>query len=176
MIKALCRSPFENANSYYSDKIFEGALGFTIEVYRIAIHRSNAVSMLSFIHIILTFVRSIARAPIAIEAIGTKFPWALTATMLNTLNMAPTGLWCHSEHYQIHKTEALPEDSAMRGLVYGAKEEGEATDKDKGNENIMQLSTQHIRRLRILSLGMELAGIKGCLEWDNRNGKFDISK
>lgn len=118
-------------------KGFTTALIFAIYTYEIILSYWSDPNILSFMHTTLVFIHYISHYPLAMSYLENRLPWELIATVLNTFlasyDFVPKmdGRFPGLEKYELPRP--LPEDYAMRGLIYA---EGYHPDRWFINENI----------------------------------------
>ncbi|KAG9257762.1 uncharacterized protein F5Z01DRAFT_414620 [Emericellopsis atlantica] len=121
----------QNGNEFRDNEAtraeFDVSLIFLTQVYEIAIRRTGDTNTLPFAHTILTFLLHVSKYPAAMARIAERFPWDLTADMLNywlfTARNNKSNPQFREEtfpgsHGEQQPTRPLPEDYAMRGLWY----------------------------------------------------------
>lgn len=161
---------------------FAIALDFAVKTWSIVIRRWGDMNTLPSHHTMLVFMLHMIRFPSAITHLESKFPWKLTATMLNYL-LKTTKYRPNIETEDFTSFAApmneqhrpLPDDYALRGLVYAE----EYLPKKNFPENIAedekyfeQGSMTEERIKRIVWLGFRLARSKRWLTWDPESDKF----
>ncbi|KAM0464708.1 hypothetical protein ACHAPV_002543 [Trichoderma viride] len=130
----------------------------------------------------------IAGESIAPEAIPThfiehKYPWRLIATMLNYLKQSckfeprmDSEVFPGAENQDHYRP--LPEDYAMRGLIYTEEYfplkwfAGEAVEEDE--KYFEQASMVDSRKERILWIGKQISSLNRWLIWDGESAKFTV--
>jgi hypothetical protein len=167
------------------DDKFRQARSFMVAVYEIVVCRWGDPNTLPFLHTILAFMYHISRYPAAMMHLKEEFPWKLTAVMLNYLHRsANLDARIHSEDFPgAHENDTprpLPEDFAMRGLIYTQDYYPVSWFKDsklEENEKWFELaSTDHQRKERLLWLGRRLATSGQWLTWDNATRQFGVAE
>ncbi|KAH6879496.1 hypothetical protein B0T10DRAFT_582911, partial [Thelonectria olida] len=104
------------------DDTFDNAWSFALRTYRIVIHRWGHMDTLPFVHTALVFNNLMGHHPDATANLEQQYSWRVTSTMLNylfeSLSCEPRigGEFPLLEHEEAPRP--LPEDYAMRGLVY----------------------------------------------------------
>ncbi|KAM0253286.1 hypothetical protein ACHAQJ_007382 [Trichoderma viride] len=162
---------------------FHQSLSFAVQTLEIVIRRWGDMNILPFLHTQMVFLHHLSRFPSAIKFIEHKYPWKLIATMLNYLKQS-----CKSEprmdseifpgaenedHYR-----PLPEDYAMRGLIYAEEYfplkwfSGEAVEEDE--KFFEQASMVDSRKERILWIGRQISSLNKWLIWDEESAKFTV--
>ena len=162
---------------------FKKALSFSMKIYEIVIRRWGDLNVLPYLHTSLVFLAHMAEYPAAMAYLEKEFPWKLTAIMLNLLSQSCgiTPRIESSEFPRPHKNELprpLPEDYAMRGLVYSEDyfpTDWFSDDKIDEDEKYFELASMvDDRRDRILWLGLKIAKSGKWLVWDENERKFDV--
>ncbi|KAI6777717.1 Telomerase-binding protein-like protein [Emericellopsis cladophorae] len=105
---------------------FNVSLKFLTQVYEIAIRRTGDTNILPFAHTILTFLLHVSKCLDAMERIAERFPWDLTADMLNywlfTARKNKSNPQFRFDTFPGSNSEQpirpFPEDYTMRGLWY----------------------------------------------------------
>ncbi|KAH7302917.1 hypothetical protein B0I35DRAFT_196565 [Stachybotrys elegans] len=120
--------------------------------------------------------------PAAMTYLEAGFPWGPTADMLNYLKSCKFQPRMDTAEFPGPKNELprpLPEDYAMRGLLYTQKycpANWFDNDKLEEDERYVELpSMVEERRERILGLGRQIARSGKWLTWDAGSGKFDVA-
>lgn len=163
---------------------FKLALSFTVKVIEIVIRRWGDTNTLPFLHTTLVFMAHMTRYPGAMTHLEGVFPWKLTSLMLNSLLVS-----CEPE-YQVNGDftcpekdqlpRPLPEDFAMRGLVYTEDyfpKDWFINTKIDEDEKLFELpSMMETRKERILSLGYRLSATRNWLTWDESTKQFSVAK
>ncbi|RFU79836.1 telomerase-binding est1a [Trichoderma arundinaceum] len=163
---------------------FYQSLSFAVQTLEIVIRRWGDMNILPFLHTQMVFIHHLSKFPAAMKYIEDKYPWKLMATMLNYLKQS-----CKFEpsmdseafpgaekqdHYR-----PLPEDYAMRGLIYTEEYfplkwfSGEAVEEDE--KYFEQASMVDARKERILWIGRRIASLGKWLMWDGESAKFTVA-
>ncbi|KAK7416382.1 hypothetical protein QQZ08_012016 [Neonectria magnoliae] len=164
------------------DDVFERALDFVVRITETVIRRWGDTNTLPFLHTLMVFVNHVARFPAAISHIEGKFPWKLTALMLNSLLVS-----CEAD-YEVHSDfrlpergqtpRPLPEDFAIRGLIYSEDYFPDGwfrNHKIDEDEKYFELgSMAEERKDRILSLGCAIATSGSWLIWNPKARQFSV--
>lgn len=185
--------PFDN---FY----FRKAVWLLNGTLAIVLRRTGDPNILHFAHCFLVFVLRLCHVPAALAVLAPHLQWSLIATLLNTLLMERPDLdlaalgghdsipcadkdRCSSHpHYRDDAVAAvpqpLPEDHAMRGLVYTLDYHPSsmfATPVDAEDKFFEMPSMMEPRKDRVLSLGFRIArlcsrindsdGVGHCLEF-----------
>lgn len=170
-----------------SPEVFSRALDFTIRIFNVIINRKDDASVLPFLHTIFTFLHCMSGYEEALAPFETKFPWDRTANFLNSLLQQ-----CVKDEFKPRldtavfpgpfanekKKRPLPEDFAMRGLLFS--ETYYPTDwfldhdMEEDEKYFEPPSMAMLRRERILWIGKRIASRSERLNWDDTNGKFLI--
>ncbi|OBS16409.1 hypothetical protein FPOA_12930, partial [Fusarium poae] len=128
----------------------------------------------------LIFIHYMTRHPAAINHLEDEFPWKLTAVMLNSLlGSCEPGYKVQSHTMLLDSdqlTRPLPEDFAMRGLLYAEgylPQKRFRNDRIDDDERYFELEYMaEERRHRILSLGLSIATSGRWLIWDEATSQF----
>lgn len=164
------------------DETFKQALEFAVRIIETVMRRWGDTSTLPFLHTLMVFVNHMTRFPGAISHIEGAFPWKLTALMLNSQLVS-----CEADH-EVHSDfrlpekgqlpRPLPEDFAMRGLIYAEDyfpNEWFKNDKIDEDEKYFELASMvEERRDRILTLGRKIATSGSWLIWDPEARQFSV--
>ncbi|KAJ4324005.1 hypothetical protein N0V84_004099 [Fusarium piperis] len=164
------------------DETFKKALEFAVRIIETVMRRWGDTSTLPFLHTVLVFMNHMARFPGAISHLEGAFPWKLTALMLNSQLVS-----CEAD-YQVHSDfrlpekgqlpRPLPEDFAMRGLIYSEDyfpHDWFKNDKIDEDEKYFELGSMvEERRDRILTLGCRIAASGSWLIWDPEARQFSV--
>lgn len=117
-------------------------------------------------HTMLVFLDHMTRYPDAIEHLEDEIPWKLTAMMVN-FPLSSSRLQPYGEFPGLRP---LPEDIAMRGLLYVEHYFLESWFKmgeiDEEIESFELDSVSDDRKKRILYLGYKIASFGKWLTWD----------
>lgn len=163
---------------------FKAAISFAEQTYDIVIKRWGNKNTLPFLHTMLAFYLFMCQRPAAMKYLEDSIPWKLTSMLLNHL--------LHTCDYPPRidttdfpgpeKKEAphpLPEDYAMRGLVYT---EGYFprnwfdNDKIEADEKLFErASTVGKRHERILWIGRMIARHENWLVWESSTRQFTVT-
>lgn len=166
------------------DEKFEQALDFSARSYTIILSRWGDLNTLPCVHVTMVFLHHMSRIPAAMVHIEGKFPWKLTALMLNTLLQGESEMRIDQETFpgpqKNQQPRPLPEDHALNGLLYAQEYfpsnwfSDEKTDDD---ERYLEFaSMMDDRRERILWLGRRLANLTRWLTWDEAQRKFGVAE
>jgi len=156
-------------------RLFNGTL-------EVVLTRLGDMNVLPFLHVTLAFMHHLSFYPEAMSYLAPGYPWSKTAEMLNTLIGTP------SHHGRIERQEfpgtekgdaarPLPEDYAMRGLVWADKyfpAEWFSDDKIDDDEKYFEVASMtETRRERVLYLGCRIAARGGgWLQYDPTTHRF----
>lgn len=173
------------ASEAVASDTFHQSLSFAVQTLEIVIQRWGDMNILPFLHTQMVFVHHLSKFPAAMKYIEEKYPWKLIATMLNYLKQS-----CKFEprmdgeafpgaeeqdHYR-----PLPEDYAMRGLIYTEEYfplkwfSGEAVEEDE--KYFEQASMVDARKERILWIGRRIASMNKWLRWNEESAKFTVAE
>ncbi|KAL7812597.1 hypothetical protein V8C44DRAFT_63843 [Trichoderma aethiopicum] len=162
---------------------FHQSLSLAVQTLEIVVQRWGDMNILPFIHTQMVFLLHLSKFPSAMKHIERKYPWNLIATMLNYLKQS-----CkfeprvdseafpgaeNQDHYR-----PLPEDYAMRGLIYTEDYfplewfKGEAVEEDE--KYFEQASMVDVRKERILWIGRQIASQGKWITWDEGTAKFTV--
>lgn len=167
------------------DETFRQALEFSVRTYEIVLRRWGDKNTLSCIHTTLVFVEYLTRYPEAMSHVQDSYPWKLTSMMLNyLLKTAKTKPRMDGEQFPgPEKGEApypLPEDYAMRGLVYAEDFFPDGwfeNDKIDDDDRYLEPASKTVERQeRILWIGRRVAISGKWLTWDAANRRFGVSE
>ncbi|KAF4978766.1 hypothetical protein FZEAL_4911 [Fusarium zealandicum] len=164
------------------DETFGLALAFAVRIIETALRRWGDTNTLPFIHTTLVFINHLSRFPGAISHIEKAYPWKLTALMLNSLLVScrhgyevHTGFRCPEKD---DLPRPLPEDFAMRGLIYAEDyhpSDWFKNDKIDEDEKYFELpSMVEERKDRVLSLGCKIATPGTWLIWNEDSRQFSV--
>ena len=164
------------------DETFKQARGFAIRIIETVMRRWGDTNTLPFIHTMLVFMNHMTRFPGAISHIESVFPWKLTALMLNSqLVSSEANYEVHSDFRLPEKGQLprpLPEDFAMRGLIYSEDyfpNEWFKNDKIDEDEKYFELGSMvEERKDRILTLGCKIAASGSWLIWNPDTRQFTV--
>uniref|UniRef100_A0A4E9EJC7 DNA/RNA-binding domain-containing protein n=1 Tax=Gibberella zeae TaxID=5518 RepID=A0A4E9EJC7_GIBZA len=165
------------------DKNFKDAYKFGVATIETVLTRHQDANTLPFLHTILVFIRYMTRNPAAMRHLENDFPWAPTATMLNfLLAFCKPGykVQSHTTLFDHHQLKSpLPEDFAMRGLLYSEgyppKESFENVGIDADERYLELESMTEERTHRVLSLGFSIAHSGRWLIWDEATSQFSAA-
>ncbi|KAF5537286.1 Telomerase-binding EST1A [Fusarium mexicanum] len=164
------------------DETFKLALDFATRTISRVLYRWGDTNTLPFVHSILVFMNHMTQYPAAISHLEDAYPWKLTSIMLNTLLLScEPGYEIHS-HFRLPEKDQLPhplpEDFAMRGLVYAEDYFPNgwfSNDKIDEDEKYFELpSVSEERKGRILSLGYRIASSGNWLLWNEKTRQFEV--
>lgn len=167
------------------DDKFAKARSFMVSVYEIAVRRWGDPNILPFLHTILAFMLHVSRYPSAMVHLEKEFPWKLTAVMLNHLyHSCKFDLRIDSEEFpgalKNDSPRPLPEDFALRGLIYTEDYYPISWFKDskvEEDEKYFELASMtDQRKERLLWLGRRLAASSKWLTWENATRKFGVAE
>ncbi|KAG7408569.1 Telomerase-binding protein EST1A [Fusarium oxysporum f. sp. rapae] len=190
LMRAMSKKPEEtdvtmDGNSIFEatpDETFKLALDFATRTISRVLFRWGDTNTLSFVHSILVFMNNMAKFPGAISRLEDAYPWKLTSMMLNTLLLScDPGYEIRGDFRLPEKDQLpqpLPEDFAMRGLVYAEDYYPNgwfSNDKIDEDEKYFELpSVSEERKERILSLGYRIASSGNWLIWNGESRQFDV--
>jgi hypothetical protein len=182
LMRGISRNPGVVDDSNVPGERFEKALSFSIETYVTVIKRWDDISILPFIHTTLVFLAHMSRHPAAMAYIEKEFPWKLTAIIMNELSKS-CEITSHIKNTEFPRPpknqlpRPLPEDYAMRGLVYSEDyfpADWFSDDKIDEDEKYFELASMvDDRRERILWLGRKISRSGRWLVWDDNSRMFD---
>jgi hypothetical protein len=166
-----------------TSKQLEDALTLFIQTYDIVCRRFGDPNILPYLNTTLVFVYHLTFYPEAISRIASKFPWKLTATMLNTLIDSCKNYTRIEGDYIPHSESnprPLPEDFAMRGLLWADKvytSDWFVNDKIDDDEKYFEVASMaEERKDRVLWLGCKIAALDGqFLRYDSQNHQFTVA-
>lgn len=167
------------------DEMFIKARYLMVRTYEIAVRRWGDTNTLPFVHTLLAFIWNVSQEPKAIQHLEKDFPWQLTATMLNYLykSSGPATRIASKEFPGALKNELprpLPEDFAMRGLVYTEDYYPESWFKDcalEEDEKLIELASMtEARTERVLWLGRRIAESGKWLQWNEESRNFNVAE
>ncbi|RSL49327.1 hypothetical protein CEP53_009188 [Fusarium sp. AF-6] len=164
------------------DETFKQALSFAVRIIETVMRRWGDTNTLPFLHSVLVFMNHMTRFPGAMSHLEAAFPWKLTALMLNSQLVS-----CEAD-YEVHSDfrlpekgqlpRPLPEDFAMRGLIYSEDyfpQEWFKNDKIDEDEKYFELGSMvEERKDRILTLGCKIATSGSWLIWDPATRQFSV--
>lgn len=165
-----------------TNNTFHLALTFTIKVTEVVIRRWGDTNTLPFHHTTLVFMTHMTRYPAAMAHLEGVFPWKLTALMLNSLLVSCEPEYEVNGDFSVPEKDQLPrplpEDFAMRGLLYAEDyfpKDWFINDKMDEDEKFFEFpSMVETRKERILSLGYRLATTGNWLIWDGAARQFSV--
>ncbi|RSL79656.1 hypothetical protein CEP52_017496 [Fusarium oligoseptatum] len=186
LMRAISQKPEEIgvAAEANPDEMFKQALSFTVRIIETVMQRWGDTNTLPFLHTMMVFVNHMTRFPAAISLIDGVFPWKQTSLMLNyVLNSLELEYKVRSdfrfpENNQLPRP--LPEDFAMRGLIYtedyyphGWFDNGNI----EGRERYLELgSMTRERKNRLITLGYRIATSGRWLIWNEEARCFTVPK
>lgn len=163
------------------DETFKQARIFAIRITETVMRRWGDTNTLPFLHTMLVFMNHMTRFPGAISHIEDVFPWKLTSLMLNSLLVScEAGYEVHSDFRRPERElpRPLPEDFAMRGLIYSEDyfpSDWFKNDKIDEDEKYFELGSMvEERKDRILSLGCKMATSGSWLIWNPDTRQFTV--
>ncbi|KAL6351740.1 hypothetical protein LRP88_14988 [Fusarium phalaenopsidis] len=185
LMRAMSQKPEETEVAIEANpgESFKQALGFTVRITEAVMHRWGDTNTLPFLHTMLVFVSHMTRFPAAISHIEGMFPWKLTSKMLNfLLPSLGSGYEVHSDFRPLEKDQLprpLPEDFAMRGLIYTENYFPHAwfdNDKTEECERYIELDSMTRERMnRLTTLGRRIAASGRWLTWNEETRSFAVS-
>ncbi|KAM5353070.1 hypothetical protein ACJZ2D_017051 [Fusarium nematophilum] len=166
----------------YPDETFALCLSFAVRTIETVIRRWGDTNTLPFLHTTLVFMSHMSQFPAAMAHLEGAYPWKLTSLMLNSLLVS-----CGPD-YEVHSDfrlpekdqlpRPLPEDFAMRGLLYTEDYHPNVwfkNNKIDEDEKYFELASMvEERKDRILSLGCKLAAPGTWLVWDETSRQFSV--
>uniref|UniRef100_A0A0D2Y886 DNA/RNA-binding domain-containing protein n=1 Tax=Fusarium oxysporum (strain Fo5176) TaxID=660025 RepID=A0A0D2Y886_FUSOF len=164
------------------DETFKLALDFASRTISRVLYRWGDTNTLPFVHAILVFMNHMTQHPAAISHLEDAYPWKLTSIMLNTLLLSCEPGYEIRGHFHLPEKHELPhplpEDFAMRGLLYAEDyfpNDWFNNDKIEEDEKYFELpSVTEERKDRILSLGYSIASSGNWLLWNGEARQFDV--
>lgn len=169
----------------HADETFQHALSFAVRTYEIVLHRWGDKNTLSCLHTTMVFLLHLSRYPCAMAYIENDYPWKLTVIMLNyllqTVGRMPR---INVQAFPGPEKEGeppypLPEDYALRGLVYTEDyfPEGWFANEriDESDRYLEPPSKALERQERILWIGRRLADSGEWLNWDEDARLFSVA-
>ncbi|KAL7904508.1 hypothetical protein GGI35DRAFT_484421 [Trichoderma velutinum] len=163
---------------------FYQSLSLAVQTLEIVIQRWGDMNILPFLHTQMVFIHHLSKFPAAMKFIGHKYPWKLIATMLNYLKQSckfeprmDSAVFPGAENQDHYRP--LPEDYAMRGLIYTEEYfplnwfSGEAVEEDV--KYFEQASMVDARKERILWIGRQISSVGQWLQWDEESSKFTVA-
>ncbi|KAF5645484.1 Telomerase-binding EST1A [Fusarium sp. NRRL 52700] len=162
------------------DETFKLALDFATRTISRVLYRWGDTNTLPFVHSILVFMNHMTQYPAAISHLEDAYPWKLTSIMLNTLLLSCEPGYEIRGHFRLPEKDPrpLPEDFAMRGLVYAEDYfpngwfSNNKIDEDEKYFELPSVSEQ--RKGRILSLGYRIASSGNWLLWNKKARQFEV--
>jgi len=158
----------------------ENAVMFAMATHDIVFRRFGDPNILTYVHTTLVFMRYVAFFP-ELKYLARRFPWKLTALLLNTLMGSEGEHIFETQRFPQSKDEAsrpLPEDYALRGLPWAEKyfpsdwfSNDKIEDEEKGLE---AASMGQERKIRILALGYQIAQDNKYLMYDKETRHFIV--
>lgn len=161
---------------------FYQSLSLAVQTLEIVIQRWGDMNILPFLHTQMVFIHHLSKFPSAMKFVENKYPWKLIATMLNYLKQSckfeprmDGAIFPGAENQDHYRP--LPEDYAMRGLIYTEEYfplkwfSGEAVEEDE--KYFEQASMVDARKERILWIGRQIASVGKWLLWDE-NARFTV--
>ncbi|KFA53718.1 hypothetical protein S40293_09648 [Stachybotrys chartarum IBT 40293] len=176
MAESVSRNPAANDT-------FLKALAFFRRTYEIVIRRWGDMNTLPYIHATLVFIEYMTTVPGAMAHLEESFPWKLTAVMLNLLKKSSTsdskiGRSNFPRQPEDKMPRPLPEDFAMRGLLYTENyfpQDGFSNDKIEEDERYFEVASMtEERRERILWLGRNIASSGTGLVFNDQSKQFEV--
>lgn len=158
---------------------FYQSLSLAVQTLEIVIQRWGDMNILPFLHTQMVFIHHLSKFPSAMKFVENKYPWKLIATMLNYLKQSckfeprmDSAVFPGAENQDHYRP--LPEDYAMRGLIYTEEYfplkwfSGEVVEEDE--KYFEQASMVDARKERILWIGRQIASVGKWLLWDENAG------
>ncbi|KAH6879816.1 hypothetical protein B0T10DRAFT_157169 [Thelonectria olida] len=163
---------------------FGQALSFAVRIYDIVIRRWSDINILPFAHTTLVFLHFMTSNPTAMSYLEGQYPWKLTSILLNSLLDASRTEPRMDGNFPLPEKDEpprpLPEDYAMRGLVYadGYFPHGWFVDEkvDESKRYFELSSMVEERKDRILYLGYQIAVQQKWLTFDEATRRFSVVK
>ncbi|KFA69688.1 hypothetical protein S40285_05918 [Stachybotrys chlorohalonatus IBT 40285] len=161
---------------------FRQALSFFKQTYEIVIRRWGDTNTLPYIHTTLVFIYYMAALPTAMTHLEDHFPWKLTEVMLNLLikssKFRPTDGLDFPRQLEDESPRPLPEDFAMRGLLYTEDyfpNDWFSNDKIEEDERYFELASMiEERQERIIWLGRMIEKLGPWLTWNEASQQFTV--
>lgn len=163
---------------------FYQSLSLAVQTLEIVIQRWGDMNILPFLHTQMVFIHHLSKFPAAMKFIEQKYPWKLIATMLNYLKQSckfeprmDSAVFPGAENQDHYRP--LPEDYAMRGLIYTEEYfplnwfSGEVVEEDE--KYFEQASMVDARKERILWIGRQISSVGQWLLWDAENSTFTVA-
>ncbi|KAG8412990.1 hypothetical protein J3458_013413 [Metarhizium acridum] len=159
---------------------FKTTVGFAARTYEVVIARSGDKNTLPCLHTLLVFYWFMMDFDVGRQYLEDSLPWEQTALLLNyllrTSEFTPRLDTPEIPWPEDGKAHPLPEDYAMRGLIYTGtyfpKKWFDNTAIDEDEKYFEPASTVSERCERILWLGYSVAMRKRRLHWDENTGQF----
>ena len=162
---------------------FHQSLSLAVQTLQIVIERWGDMNILPFIHTQMVFIHHLSKFPSAMKHIEQKYPWKLISKMLNYLKRSckfeprmDSEVFPGAENQDHYRP--LPEDYAMRGLIYTEEYfplkwfAGEAVEEDE--KYFEQASMVDVRKERILWIGRQIASQGKWIIWKEESATFDV--
>ncbi|RSL80604.1 hypothetical protein CDV31_017109, partial [Fusarium ambrosium] len=163
------------------DEIFDQALAFAVRIIETVMMRWGDVNTLPFLHTVLVFINHMTRFPAAIARIERYFPWKRTSSLLNFLlaSLGPKYEFgsCFQPPENGQTPRPLPEDFAMRGLIYTGDyfpDKWFNNETDEDDKFIERRSMGRERKDRLITLGRRIATPGSWLIWDEETRRFSV--
>ncbi|KFA80810.1 hypothetical protein S40288_04761 [Stachybotrys chartarum IBT 40288] len=161
---------------------FQRALSFFKQTYEIVIRRWGDTNTLPYIHTTLVFIYYMAALPTAMMHLENDFPWKLTEVMLNLLikssKFRPTDELNFPRQLEDEPPRPLPEDFAMRGLLYTEDyfpNDWFSNDRIEEDERYFELASMiEERQERIIWLGRKIERLGPWLNWNEASQQFTV--
>ncbi|KAK0627189.1 hypothetical protein B0T14DRAFT_130406 [Immersiella caudata] len=157
-------------------------LKFANRTHDVIFRRHEDPNILSYVHIVLVFIYQSTFSEETMEYLAPEFPWKLMSLMLNTLlKDRPAYNSIESEDFPHPEgpPRPLPEDYAMRGLLWAEKyypsgwfSNENIEDDEKGLE---AASMGEERKIRVLYLGCRIAREGKWLRYDSKTHQFSVN-
>ncbi|KAG6001740.1 hypothetical protein E4U21_003879 [Claviceps maximensis] len=168
-----------------SEFAFDAASCFVHKISGIVIRRWNDSSTLPWLHTILAFFFFASKRPAAMRLLESVLPWKLVALRLNCLIMTckfppriDTTDFPGPEKREL--PYPLPEDYAMRGLIYTEDyfpADWFKNDKIESDERYFERPSTRLKRCeRILWIGRMLARHERWLLWNEEQRIFEVTE
>jgi hypothetical protein len=156
---------------------FDNALEFTAAITTLVLKREGDKNVLPFVHILLSFIHSLATIRHVDSQIGESYvassiikavPCRELCSFLNTLSRSDTTEARYETHEFVRAEKGdsipLPEDHLIRGQVwsqdYFPADLFKSSGSDDEEKNIEHASTVRMRAERVLNLGYRLAHVR----------------
>lgn len=161
-------------------KVFNEASELAKECDAIISRRYGDPNVLPYLNVRLSFMKYIAGNEAAIEHVQELFPWALVASMLNSLSINfESHQRIESEEFPRPSDRPLPEDWSLRGLLWTDKlfpSDWFTNDKVDEDEKTFELASMtEQRKERVLWLGHSLAIPGTWLTYDKESKQFSVT-